>query len=269
MIESLEARRLYARMVVTETGGVLSITGTSREDHIEIGAGKKFITLSLDGATKAISTIGLKAIRISAGASDDIIIVSPNVKIRTSIEGGFGNDQIGGGGANDTLSGGAGDDSIAGHNGNDYFDGGAGDDILYDVTGMNVFHGGAGNDKATDNGYAIGSGVETWLTNGTSVPSYLQGTTDLKTVNGRLILSRKGTLPSTNDSTDIAGPSPVNGGQFEITQTWHQVGGNSTAGSYNDHWDVTDAASDGLIFTAYNSTIDGPVTSVAFLLPQR
>lgn len=265
MIESLEARRLYARMVVEQSGGILSITGTGRDDSIEIGAGQRFITLSLDGVSKTVSTAGLKAIRINAGLGDDTVIISPNVKIRASIEGGAGNDQIGGGGASDTLVGNAGNDSIAGHGGNDYFDGGAGDDVLFDVTGVNVFHGGGGNDKATGDDYNLGSGIETRVNNGVTKFPYAS-LTDLKTINGRVFLIRQGTLPSTANITGFAEPALLRNGQYEVIQTISATGGNGT--TYDDRLDVTDIQSNGLILTVGRPQ-GGTAFSVPFLLPTK
>jgi hypothetical protein len=65
------------------------------------------------------------------------------------IDGGPGNDGIGGGAASsgdDTIIGGAGNDSLSGVEGNDRLEGGGGDDWIYPDIGDDVMDGGEGND---------------------------------------------------------------------------------------------------------------------------
>lgn len=264
MIETLEARQHYARIGVDRIGSTLIITGTDRVDHVEIGAGKAFLTLSLNGRSTPISTTNLKTIRIGGGRGDDILIVSPNIKIRASVDGGAGNDQIGGGGGSDTLAGGRGNDSIAGHNGNDYIDGGSDDDVLYDVDGINVIHGGGGNDRATSDDYNLGSGIETRVNNSSGLYPF-SDVTDLKTVNGRLVLTRTGTLASSSNSVRQTGPTLLRNGQYEVTEILRTSGGSSS--NYEDEWDVTDIASKGIVLSAYDPTAGGLVFSLPYLLP--
>ena len=60
-----------------------------------------------------------------------------------------GNDNLGGGSANDQLDGGADDDNLSGQAGNDFLDGGAGSDTLFGSEGNDTLDGGAGNDALT------------------------------------------------------------------------------------------------------------------------
>jgi Ca2+-binding RTX toxin-like protein len=66
-----------------------------------------------------------------------------------AIDGGDGNDTLGGAGFDDTLHGGGGDDNINGGGGNDVLDGGDGNDSLDGSTGRDTINAGAGNDYIT------------------------------------------------------------------------------------------------------------------------
>ncbi|MFG6512844.1 calcium-binding protein [Sulfitobacter sp. 1A15333] len=64
-----------------------------------------------------------------------------------TVQGGPGDDQLGGYGGEDLLRGGGGDDDLHGHGGNDTLQGGAGGDILHGNDGDDDLFGGAGNDS--------------------------------------------------------------------------------------------------------------------------
>lgn len=89
--------------------------------------------------------------RIAGGGGDDILIVSRNLRLtfKVSINGGNGNDVIGGGdGGFATLLGGRGNDVLTAGRFFNYLDGGADDDILRSPGVSSVIHGGGGFDRA-------------------------------------------------------------------------------------------------------------------------
>ncbi len=148
--------------VVLLDGNVLRIGGTDAADDIAIAAGRVQFQVHANGQVHAFNTADVRLIRISGGRGDDSIIVSPNLPIRTAIEGGPGNDRIGGGGNNDTILGQQGNDTLVGNEGHDYLAGGEGDDHLEDDSALNALHGGPGNDSSRTPGEFVlySSGIE-------------------------------------------------------------------------------------------------------------
>lgn len=71
------------------------------------------------------------------------------------IDGGAGNDHLGGSGANDTIVGGAGDDVIDGRGGEDELSGGAGNDTVLGGLGDDTVDGGAGDDVVVGSAYYL------------------------------------------------------------------------------------------------------------------
>lgn len=68
---------------------------------------------------------------VEAGDGDDIVDFSGVDSVAVTINGGNGNDVLGGSNGNDTLNGGAGNDRLFGSKGNDTLNGGTGDDAYY------------------------------------------------------------------------------------------------------------------------------------------
>lgn len=102
---------------------------------------------------------------IRTGSGDDVIEVDPSVRVRVTVLGGRGNDEIGartdsrgiriggsgndviyGGDGHDQIDGGAGNDEIYGGEGHDYIDGQDGDDYLAGGAHDDAIYGGRGND---------------------------------------------------------------------------------------------------------------------------
>jgi Ca2+-binding RTX toxin-like protein len=82
------------------------------------GTAHQFSRYTLDGAT---------------------VLLDPAVQIKIDAVGGAGNDSIGTGTGDDTVSGGAGNDTLDGGNGSDVVEGGAGNDVLvYDATDTRI-----------------------------------------------------------------------------------------------------------------------------------
>jgi trimeric autotransporter adhesin len=87
----------------------------------------------------------LQQMRIVLGTSGDDVL-SSTVGVRSTVNGGAGNDTIAGNQFNGTLNGDGGNDTISGGSGNETLNGGDGDDALYGGAGADYLSGGAGND---------------------------------------------------------------------------------------------------------------------------
>ena len=147
-VENLESRQLLS---ATLSGGVLTVTGTSGADVIEVQSRseRNQLKLELNGRETRYALSAVKKIIINGGAGNDWIEYSGReggLKIPGSLSGGDGNDTLQGGRANDVISGGNGNDRIEGKNGNDDLSGGAGDDYIQGGNGNDVIKGEAGND---------------------------------------------------------------------------------------------------------------------------
>ncbi|WP_310221192.1 Ig-like domain-containing protein [Neorhizobium sp. 2083] len=92
----------------------------------------------LSGVEKIVGTDGNDVIILAAGSTADGGPIT--------IEGGEGNDVLGGSNSADILNGGDGDDLISGLGGNDTLSGGNGNDVIWGGLGADTIHGGAGSD---------------------------------------------------------------------------------------------------------------------------
>jgi uncharacterized delta-60 repeat protein len=120
-------------VTATLDGGVLTITGTSTADNIEVhlNADGNY-RVNANAQAKMIFTGGLvTSIVINAGGGGDYVVVGAAITAPAEVHGEEGND---------TITSGAGDDAIFGDNG---------DDVLLGRAGQDVFHGGFGNDTIT------------------------------------------------------------------------------------------------------------------------
>lgn len=149
--DSLEPRRLLAASAVVRTDDLLTITGSDQSDHISIAAGRRVFQVLVNGRQWDVAAPLVRTVRIYGGSGNDEILVSPNFRIRCSIDAGFGNDLVTGGRASDSIWGQAGNDTLNGNQGSDYIDAGDGDDSFNEYISTaqdNVLHGGRGNDRA-------------------------------------------------------------------------------------------------------------------------
>jgi Ca2+-binding RTX toxin-like protein len=163
MLESLESRRLLAVHLVD---GVLTVTGTTGDDRIEIfGQPSESATAFVRMNGEIVAQFQLNEfdrIRVDALGGNDYVNLRGN-RVQTEIvmseaahlEGAAGNDTLIGGSGNDTIVGGNGKDLLLGGDGDDAIGGGtrrdsikgeAGDDILGGGDGNDVFSGGEGAD---------------------------------------------------------------------------------------------------------------------------
>jgi len=162
MFEALEARHQFS---VSLAGSILTITGTTNNDDIAIAAGKRVFQVFDNGKQSDVPTRLVRTVRIYGGVGNDKILVSPNFKIRCSIQAGSGSDLVAGGAGADSIWGQDGNDTLIGNEGGDYMDGGTGDDSLDDYrvpfsSKVNVLHGGGGNDRAACAATDYATGIE-------------------------------------------------------------------------------------------------------------
>jgi ELWxxDGT repeat protein len=142
--------------------GVLQVSGTSGDDTILIRRRAKktsMIEVLVNGISHSYRFAGITQIRISAGDGDDAVGFDPSLgkwRFATRIDGGAGDDSLGGsvnadrisgGAGNDWISSGAGNDSLYGEAGNDRIFAGDGIDYVCGGGGANVLRTGAGRDK--------------------------------------------------------------------------------------------------------------------------
>ena len=142
------------------TGNNLVVTGSNRDDYIEVdsvngssifgNAGNDTIICAYD---KSTDTNGYRD-TIDGGAGDDYLVGGDGDDVilggdgNDRIEGNAGNDGVNGGEGNDRIYGGTGIDFLRGMNGNDTIQGNLGDDRLDGNNGADIVDGGPGLDRA-------------------------------------------------------------------------------------------------------------------------
>lgn len=159
-VDHLENRCL---LTATLEGGVLSVVGTDANDVIVVRHGKNGKLIVQESTytsprqkpttrptTQSFDAALVSSIRIEGGLGNDRLSVAGGqrrpVTIDAVIDGGEGNDGLGGGAGDDVLNGGAGNDGLNGGAGDDELNGGSGNDRLVGGLGADIFLGGAGND---------------------------------------------------------------------------------------------------------------------------
>jgi Ca2+-binding RTX toxin-like protein len=161
MMQSLERRVLFAGVVAD---GVLTVTGTTGNDHIEINltfdpdpGGDDFI-VTLNGVGEGFDLFGIFRVVIVGREGDDVIDCDEgdpedqDFILPLSIDAGTGNDTVRCGPNNDTVDAGAGNDSVWGNNGRDKIFGNDGEDYLNGGAQSDTMDGGVGNDRLNGNG---------------------------------------------------------------------------------------------------------------------
>lgn len=135
-------------------GGTLVIDGTDGPDAVTVGLGVDPATLRVDfggGTPLSFNRADFTAISVYLGHGDDTFSVAPQGQFNDeslTVDGGQGDDTIGGSRGNDVLVGGPGNDTIRGSDGNDLLVGGAGDDDIDGERGADTQILGAGDDVA-------------------------------------------------------------------------------------------------------------------------
>lgn len=139
-VEGLE-RRLFKS--ATLANGVLTVTGTSGDDHITVSlhpGDNSRLDVDDNGTTSTFNLSDVDKVEVHAGKGNDVVDVDQaNGAVTKPIE-------MFGGQGDDSLTGGDGDDSLHGGMGHDLMDGDAGDDSLDGGRGHDEMHGGKGDD---------------------------------------------------------------------------------------------------------------------------
>lgn len=192
-VERLDSRELMAAKILAVLDqGVLTITGTEKDDKIEVREDKGRISVNntkiqIGKKDKSeVDTQLVSAIRIWGQGGNDTITLAKKEKetvpLGATIYGGLGNDTITGGQGVDIIFGEDGNDVITGGLGNDVLDGGAGDDKIQGSAGDDTLTGGPGK-NSLDGGIGTDSvsefGQKLTLTNtsvsGTNITESLTG----------------------------------------------------------------------------------------------
>ncbi len=130
--------------------------GNGAETFSVSASGTRVRVDRLDPAPFAIDAGGMENVVINMNGGNDVFSASGNLAalVKLTVDGGLGNDTIGGGNGADLLLGGAGDDQVDGNQGNDVALLGAGDDtFVWDPgDGSDVVEGQAGLDALRFNG---------------------------------------------------------------------------------------------------------------------
>jgi hypothetical protein len=148
MFESLESRQLLSS--VTLSGGILTVTGDSNTTRLAVSytASNNTVTGSTSsGAVKTVSKSQVSGIKIEGGSRSELISVTSELTIPTTIQGNGGNDTVWGGSGRDSISGGTGNDALHGRGGNDILLGRDGNDWIDGGSGTDSVDGGAGSDS--------------------------------------------------------------------------------------------------------------------------
>jgi uncharacterized delta-60 repeat protein len=130
--------------------GVLHIVGTNCSDVVLISeaAGSIVVLATFNSSNPVtVSAASFTEIKVRTRGGNDIVLTSPNVTHKMTIDGGSGHDYLLGGGGRSILIGGTGNDTLSGAGGDDVLFGGDGHDDLWGGDGNDVLIGGHGNDN--------------------------------------------------------------------------------------------------------------------------
>lgn len=131
--------RIVPGVTANPEGKVLVVTGTSKNDSIQLRPGPESrggVDLVMNGTVTPFLD-PISAIVVHAGSGTNNVSVSPALAIDAYIFGGTGADTLAGGGGDDVVIGGSGNDSLSGDLGRDVLIGGKGSDVLYGKTRAN------------------------------------------------------------------------------------------------------------------------------------
>ena len=149
-VEPLESRRLLTTVLLADLpptpvdvaaggDGFVRLVATDAAERIEFASTSASadapvdnLDVFVDGTLRLrIAVDGdLQRVEVDAGGGDDIVILGQKLPVPAVVDGGAGDDLIGGSQDGDVLLGGLGNDTLDGNAGGDYLDGGDGDDTL-------------------------------------------------------------------------------------------------------------------------------------------
>jgi hypothetical protein len=147
---------------ITGTDGreVLTVRPTAVDDgvFVDIEQGGETVLASggcvQDSFTRVICMVGPNGLTLDLRGGDDRVDVAPEstLRVRVTVDGGDGNDELHGAFGAETLLGGSGDDLLDGAGGDDRLEGGAGLDRLDGGAGADTLLGGDGDDRLVGDG---------------------------------------------------------------------------------------------------------------------
>lgn len=138
-VDALESRRLLASSLSTD--GVLTITGTSRNDAIVITidpANASRLKVSHGGVVSRYTLSLVRRISASLFKGNDSLTIADTITIPASVLGAGGRDTILAGAGKDTLDGGDSEDILNGRAGKDLLIGGTSTDEIYGGPGKDT-----------------------------------------------------------------------------------------------------------------------------------
>ncbi|HEX3357670.1 MAG TPA: C2 family cysteine protease [Tepidisphaeraceae bacterium] len=153
-LQNLESRTMMTAvgLGVKFAGGLLTVTGTTSADHINISHVGNSWTIANGTAWTVTKTLKVTKLSVNGGNGDDSITIDSSVTCPATLLGGAGNDTIVSNDTNSTsMNGGAGNDSLTSGANADTLNGDIGDDTLVGGAGADLLIGGAGNDSLSGN----------------------------------------------------------------------------------------------------------------------
>jgi len=142
MIENLEDRRLLS---ATLTSGLLTVTGTAKNDRIALTTKGTDLTVQVGKTKTTFKTADVKSLVVKALGGNDLIDLAKS-PVGATVDAGDGNDVVLGTALADVVTAGKGNDYVFAGAGNDSLVGGDGNDVLLAAAGNDTVTGGAGND---------------------------------------------------------------------------------------------------------------------------
>ena len=135
--------------VLVGDNGICTVSGSGRADEITVSSVRNAATdkdeyrIVANSQSWNLTREEVRGFRINGGGGDDVITFKLPVKgkfaeLKTTVDGGNGNDKVGGSAGQDRIYGGAGDDTISS---------GGGGDKIYGDGGNDVINAGSGNDR--------------------------------------------------------------------------------------------------------------------------
>ncbi len=131
--------------IIRHGGRVVVDTGDG-DDQVTMENVPGGIRITVNGVSQVLTGTEADNVTLRLGGGNDRLEIGSDVRVRFTIEGQVGNDQLEGGAGDEVIRGGADRDDIDGFSGNDTLDGGDGNDVVYGGDDNDLVTGGAGSD---------------------------------------------------------------------------------------------------------------------------
>ncbi len=129
--------------------GTLHIIGTDQNDIVAISrqsSNLKVVATFQNSDPQWFSLASVSTIDVRVWGGEDVVVLTNNLTLPTTIDGGSGNDVLTAGGGDTVIYGGAGNDILAGGPGNNVLIGGGGQDVISGGSGRDLIIGGYDSD---------------------------------------------------------------------------------------------------------------------------